>query len=78
MEMSERGFAIHIERIDLAAIPPGGERRLRDAIARELSHYAERPAEPARAAQGDSGKGPAALAHRVRAAVAREAGRNGQ
>ena len=37
MGMSKRGFDIHIERIALTAMPPGGERRLREAVARVLA-----------------------------------------
>lgn len=38
--MRERDLEIHVERIDLAAMPHGGERLLREALAREIVRLA--------------------------------------
>ena len=48
MGMSKRGFDIHIDRIALAAMPAGGERRLREAVADELARLDGRAAALAR------------------------------
>ena len=40
MEMKGRRIEIHVDRIDLAATPRDGERRLREAVARELTRLA--------------------------------------
>jgi hypothetical protein len=38
--MGPRDLEIHIDRIDLAAMPAGGERRLREALERALTRTA--------------------------------------
>ena len=48
MGMSKRGFEIHIDRIALTAMPPGGERRLREAVADELARLDGKAADIAR------------------------------
>jgi hypothetical protein len=40
MDMKGRDVEIHVERIDLPAMPGDGERRLREAVARELARIA--------------------------------------
>ena len=53
--MKGRSVDIHIDRIDLAALPHDGERRLREAVAREIARQAPRlPAKPS-AAPGGAG-----------------------
>ena len=85
--MTQRRIDITIDQIDLAAMPPGGERRLREAVAHELARVAGKAGEAshligragaaatgqARASRGNRGADAvvAQIASRVRAEVAR-------
>jgi hypothetical protein len=71
--MTPRRIAIHIGRIDLASRVPGGERRLREAIGRELASFAASDGDE-RVPLGERSDA-LAVARQVRARVMREAGR---
>jgi hypothetical protein len=71
--MKQRALEIHVEGIELATMPAGGERRLREALQRALS-----------ADGGDGGGGgdhargsPKAIERRMRAGVMRAIGKRG-
>ena len=73
--MKPRQIDIHIERIALGSRLPGGERSLREAIARELASLArESYGQPqARPLEARPGGGAPTLARQVHAQIAREA-----
>jgi hypothetical protein len=89
MDMKGRDIEIQVERIDLAAMPGDGERRLRDAVVRELARIAGEAgvgahwAGPGRARAGASPNGAspasesvaASIGGQVRAGLSRESGR---
>lgn len=54
MVTASRDIEIHIDRIDLASAPAGGERRLREAVARAFADAG--PAGFGRPESGDNGE----------------------
>ena len=64
--MRRRALEIHVEGIDFPAMPAGGERRLREALERELAGAA--------GADNHQCAGPEAVARRMRAGVFRAIG----
>lgn len=70
--MKGRNVDIHIDRIDLVALPHDGERRLREAVAREIARQASGTAAkpPARAGGDGSERVGVRIASRLQEALA--------
>jgi hypothetical protein len=89
MDMKGRQMEIHVDRIDLPAMPRDGERRLREVVARELAGIAgegragahcpgperARAAAPSHIAPDGSDAVAASIAGEVRAGLSRGSGR---
>jgi hypothetical protein len=65
--MGKGDLEIHIDRIDLAAMPGGGERRLREAVARELARAGPDAFAGPKADAGRAASIPEAVTRAVRA-----------